>query len=761
MLSAVAARKSRLQQQNASGTASPVSRPSSPPLTPSPKDAVAAKKPHSKRKASSSTQPAPRRKKNKSLRATSPTANDSRYFQSVGKEGAAPDLIVIDDEYSDAEDDATVSDDDSSTGSASPPPRPWSHSAAQTPARVNEDVAMDDDYFTTPARRMRPFAPADVSSLSTFSPEKGTNTFPLSSDEFRELGAAVSDYERNSCVVLLSPSERLALFGTYRLQVLRGAVSLAGVTLKASSGSYPVFASRGGALPIIEALGDHHDRKTSLPSRVQSVLKEDTVVILLQEMPTGIEGLGKVCKTFEDAFNLSRSRSEPAESSLGLRGVTVVTYPPSGVYSFTLPDSWEAGLSTTVPTPAPEIDYSRKAFFVKGAKKSGKSTFARTLLNRLSTRYRYVAFLECDLGQSEFTPGGMVALNVISSPVFGPPFSHPSVPYQSHYIGSTTPASSPSRYLAAIQAVIHTYNTDLQHASLTPSEESSDDDRIDDFIPLVVNMMGWSKGLGADMSDRIEDMLHPSAVFEFEAPVYDDGWATPAPYRSDGPSSYEPSSSTPPSYPVHRLPPISLSSGSKYTAADLRQLSILSYFHAVFPTSPSPNQDPIGLYAQFWDTSLPLCAQIPYEISCDTALDIVVLAGPGSEDVVPSEVLRVLNGAVVALVSHEPGTLEVEPDPTTSSSGIPYSQGAHPPSPTSSICHGLALILLMKTPPRVLVKGDMELPVWGMLDFRSETHVAGVAKADVPYLRWGGTSDAAVGANKRRTRRNLMRKGQM
>ena len=34
-------------------------------------------------------------------------------------------------------------------------------------------------------------------------------------------------------------------------------------------------------------------------------------------------------------------------------------------------------------------------------------------------RYRYVAFLECDLGQSEFTPGGMVALNVVSQPLFG------------------------------------------------------------------------------------------------------------------------------------------------------------------------------------------------------------------------------------------------------------------------------------------------------------------------------------------------------
>lgn len=35
------------------------------------------------------------------------------------------------------------------------------------------------------------------------------------------------------------------------------------------------------------------------------------------------------------------------------------------------------------------------------------------------SRYQKVAFLECDVGQSEFTPGGMVSLNVVSSHVFG------------------------------------------------------------------------------------------------------------------------------------------------------------------------------------------------------------------------------------------------------------------------------------------------------------------------------------------------------
>lgn len=101
-----------------------------------------------------------------------------------------------------------------------------------------------------------------------------------------------------------------------------------------------------------------------------------------------------------------------------------------------LPPSWSSTISSILPAlEREEVDFSRHVYLVRGAKKCGKSTFAKTLLNNLVTRYvvylsvllqyllelryRKVAFLECDIGQSEFTPGGMVALSLVSSPVFG------------------------------------------------------------------------------------------------------------------------------------------------------------------------------------------------------------------------------------------------------------------------------------------------------------------------------------------------------
>ena len=287
------------------------------------------------------------------------------------------------------------------------------------------------------------------------------------------------------------------------------------------------------------------------------------------------------------------------------------------------------------------------------------------------------------------------------------------------------------------------YRLDIQ----TPIDDfpiDDDDERITESIPLVVNTMGWTKGLGADLLLKIHDIVQPTGIFEVEAPVYDDYW--------------------PPSRPgagIHRLEPILQLPNAPFGATDLRMLNLLSYFHAIFPPSPSPSSCYRQVTASTWNTSLPLCAQPPYAVDVSLAIDQIMLTGAGAEDVVPSEVLGVLNVAVVGLV-------DCEDDQTVmQEGGLPYVQAAPPPTPTHSTCRGLALIravsenvfhILTPVPSellgrtRVLVKGEMELPVWGMLDFREEK------KEVLPYLQWH--KGQGIGAEKRRVRRNLMRRGQ-
>lgn len=281
--------------------------------------------------------------------------------------------------------------------------------------------------------------------------------------------------------------------------------------------------------------------------------------------------------------------------------------------------------------------------------------------------------------------------------------------------------------------------------------------------------MGWSKGLGADLTHKIEDMVEPTDIFEIEAPVPETGWSVQPPS-----TTYDLARTC--DTRIHILEPIPTSMVSNsYSPADHRTLSILSYLHAVFPPAVEGELQQISTTS--WKTALPLCAQPPYEVDWKVAFDKVLLTGAGSEDVVSSEIERVLNGAVVGLVSCEAGTIDIDttmPTPSSNSS-IPYSQGTSIPMPSSSTCYGLALIrsissthmhILTPIPPRqlskcrLIVKGEMELPIWGMLDYRGDNgDVAGVERGKVPYLQWG--KGEGLGGERRRVRRNLMRKGQM
>ena len=319
------------------------------------------------------------------------------------------------------------------------------------------------------------------------------------------------------------------------------------------------------------------------------------------------------------------------------------------------------------------------------------------------------------------------------------------------------------------------------------------DPRNANAIPIVVNTMGWTKGLGADLTQRIESMLEPTDVFDIQAPLREEcPVSVPVTNRNiHGAYQIQSMMMDKSASRIHVLEPIPFhSSAAGYNAADHRALSMLSYFHARFPADAVP----AGLHqitTRTWDVSRPLCAVPPYQIDCTVAFDKIMLTGSGTEDVVEEEIGRVLNGAVVAFVSCEPGTVE-RGVPT--SAGIPYTRQQGPPSPESSNCVGIGLIrgvsppkiddqgqvktfLHMLTPlphqllasARVLVKGEMELPVWGMLDFRNFNEgngvhsgdVAGVVWDKVPFLQWGKAPEGVMGSEKRRVRRNLMRRGQM
>uniref|UniRef100_A0A1I8G5B5 CLP1_P domain-containing protein n=1 Tax=Macrostomum lignano TaxID=282301 RepID=A0A1I8G5B5_9PLAT len=191
-----------------------------------------------------------------------------------------------------------------------------------------------------------------------------------------------------------------------------------------------------------------------------------------------------------------------------------------------LPDDelWSGRLGEAVTECLDTNRHSREQqrFVVCGPRNSGKSSVARCLINRLlSEGVASVAYLDCDPGQTEFTPPGFVSLTLVQSPLLGPPFTHqvfgfgetacseydnadsssnprPSI-LAACCLGGCSPGS-PRDYLSAV-ASLATAAADLDPAT----------------VPLVANTMGWTNGLGLLLLCETIRLLSPSYVVQIES----------------------------------------------------------------------------------------------------------------------------------------------------------------------------------------------------------------------------------------------------
>lgn len=100
-----------------------------------------------------------------------------------------------------------------------------------------------------------------------------------------------------------------------------------------------------------------------------------------------------------------------------------------------------------------------------------------------------------------------------------------------------------------------------------------------DIVPLVVNTMGWTKGLGADLARQIEEAVQPTHVFSMQS----SSLSTDTSYAMETVSSTTATPYTSGDQPqIFDVEPISPGAQSaRYSAGDWRTLSLMSYFHSV------------------------------------------------------------------------------------------------------------------------------------------------------------------------------------
>lgn len=135
---------------------------------------------------------------------------------------------------------------------------------------------------------------------------------------------------------------------------------------------------------------------------------------------------------------------------------------------------------------------------IAGGKGVGKSTTTRYLINSLLPASKMVILMDVDPGQTECTPAGCISYSLIEQPLMGPNFTHLTSPVFQLYIGDVNVSRCITRYIEAVKML---FDKLLNCPNLSR-------------LPIVINTMGFSQGIGWDIIMFTIKLIRPSFVIQ-------------------------------------------------------------------------------------------------------------------------------------------------------------------------------------------------------------------------------------------------------
>ncbi|KAI9190248.1 Polynucleotide 5'-hydroxyl-kinase grc3 [Blastocladiella emersonii ATCC 22665] len=299
---------------------------------------------------------------------------------------------------------------------------------------------------------------------------------------------------------------------THSLPVLRA------VECPASTQPAPVADSqRAVAVPPTSPLGK---RIARLLAKLQAKNEFDAVLALVDFSWAQLHAVHGVTPEFvifdpRDRENAGLAAKHPR---VPVPHVTPVVGPVAHTSTLATPESWQAALHTVLADAAVYAGLTEleslavyPTVVATGAKSYGKSTFNRMAVNVLLSTFPEVAFLDLDVGQAEFTAPGVLALTVVDHPVLGPgywsrPHSGRTNHVAAHFYGAASPQSDPDLYWEQAAHLIGAYRA---YADSVWARERR-------VVPLVVNTMGWVRGLGYMLLEATVRAVVPTHVVVLE-----------------------------------------------------------------------------------------------------------------------------------------------------------------------------------------------------------------------------------------------------
>jgi hypothetical protein len=197
-----------------------------------------------------------------------------------------------------------------------------------------------------------------------------------------------------------------------------------------------------------------------------------------------------------------------------------------------------------------------------------RSTTLRYLINRILSKTPYVAVIDCDVGQPEFTPSGQLSLHIFSSqktqesqsnnsspspssssiiPLLSPPHLHLHQPELSFYLGDITIKNIPEMFENCISLLFEKfllYCEFYQVAGRIPpdpedvtrehlqeyarsshfhllshefdDEDSDGEERCSFPLPLLINTDGMLRGMGVEIQRFLLNKIQPSHILHLQ-----------------------------------------------------------------------------------------------------------------------------------------------------------------------------------------------------------------------------------------------------
>ncbi|CAE1264540.1 GRC3 [Acanthosepion pharaonis] len=434
-------------------------------------------------------------------------------------------------------------------------------------------------------------------------------------------GVWVKRHDDKAVVILKHPFQ-CHLIGTVKLSVLSGCVNILGAKLTANGQWHNLYSPSSHMLLKLtteQPTGkDISQAKTQLSAmfsdaeQYTDLITSSVVVLLVSDLNWGFTDYIATIKPYQKLFQRP-PEAEKLPYNKKLKPFTVSLLEKTEMMTSASSSEIDKFL-TKWPLILKNSDCPK--VLLCGGKNTGKSTFARILTNMALETKKAVCILDCDPGQTEFTPPGCVSLNVVKQFILGPPFCHQQDPAFNTFFGEVSPEGNRNHYMMCIRSAINYYL------------------RMPERLPLIINTMGWIKGPGKKMLDGIINMIPPdhvvllNSVKERVNPsdllpknVMKNQW------RFEGEASDRHVGSTC-NWDLTVLKSVvrNVEKMTKLSNADLRSLTILSYL------------------GKNWSPGVSLNHNVPYKIKW-SSLAIHVC----QEIVPPSQILYAINASVVAL----------------------------------------------------------------------------------------------------------------